>query len=170
MPSARVSRPWPDSTVLASAPPPPPLVCTIQTVESRWSGQPIPGIRQLEQQQFRVNRGEHPVVEPITVIESRLTPLVERFSSSGVEQTQLKQTTYHWSYEAPLGPLQLNRGTSSSSTRPAGESLVAVSGDLIIDAQNSFKLSQQSRLTQSGGTQTLISLFETAHGSCHEQR
>ena len=153
--------------MLASAPPPPPLVCTIQTVESRWSGQPIPSIRQLEQQQFQVNRGDHPGIEPKTVIESRLTPLLERFSSSGVEQTQLKQTTYHWSYEAPLGPLQLNKG---GSTRPARESRLAVSGDLIIDAQNSFKLSQQSRLTQSGGTQTLISLFETGHGSCYKQR
>ena len=45
-----------------------------------------------------------------------------------------------------------------------------MSGDLIIDAQNSFELSQQSRLTQEGGTQTLISLMETAQGSCREQR
>ena len=168
MPSARVSRQWPDSTVLASAPPPPPLVCTIQTVESRWSGQPIPDIRQLEQQQFRVNRGDNPGIEPVTVIESRLTPLVERFSSSGVEQSHLKQATYHWSYEAALGALQFNG--DGASTRPASESRVAVSGDLIIDEQNGFSLSQQSRLTQDGGTQTLVSLLETAHGSCHEQR
>ena len=72
--------------MLASAPPPPPLVCTIQTVEARWSGRPIAGIRQLKQQQFRVERGENPAIEPETVIYSRLTPLVERFSSSGVEQ------------------------------------------------------------------------------------
>ena len=167
MPSATASRPWPDSTVLASAPPPPPLVCTIQTVESRWSGQPIPGIRQLEQQQFRVDRGRKSSIEPATVIESRLTPLVERFSSSGVEQSQLKQTTYHWSYEAPLGPLQFS--SDAATARPASESRVAVSGDLIIDAQNGFELSQQSRLTQEGGTQTLISLMETAQGSCREQ-
>ena len=168
MPSARVSRPWPNSTVLASAPPPPPLVCTIQTVESRWSGQAIPGIRQLEQQQFRVVRGRKPSIEPATVIESRLTPLVEHFSSSGVEQSQLKQTTYHWSYEAPLGPLQFS--SDEASARPATESRVAVSGDLIIDAQNGFDLSQQSRLTQEEGTQTLSSLMEKARGSCREQR
>ena len=137
-------------------------------MESRWSGQPIPDIRQLEQQQFRVNRGDNSGIEPVTVIESRLTPLVERFSSSGVEQSQLKQTTYHWSYEAALGPVQFNGDGASASS--ATESRVAVSGDLIIDEQNGFTLSQQSRLTQEGGTQTLVSLLETAQGSCHEQR
>ena len=154
--------------MLAPVPPLPPLVCTIQTVESRWSGQPIPGIRQLEQQQFRVDRGENPGIQPETVIDSRLTSLVERFSSSGVEQMEGDRMTYHWSYEAPLGPLQFSG--ADGSTQPANESRVAVSGDLMIDAQHGFKLSQQSRLTQSAGTQTLSSLFETAHGSCREQR
>ena len=168
MPSAKVSRPWPETAVLASAPPPLPLVCTIQTVESRWSGQPIPGIRQLEQQQFRVNRGRKPGIEPATVIESRLTPLVEHFSSSGVEMLEPGTTTYHWSYEAALGPLQFS--DDGARARPATESRVAVSGDLIIDAQNGFDLSQQSRLTQEEGTQTLSSLMEKAQGSCREQR
>ena len=168
MPSAKASRPWPNSIVLASAPPAPPLVCTIQTVENRWSGQPIPGIRQLEQQQFLINRGGQPGIEPATVIESRLTPLVERFSSSGVEQLdEPSRTTYHWSYEAPLGPLQFSR--ADDSTTPTSDSRVAVSGDLAINAQNGFELSQQSRLTQAGGTQTLSSLLETAHGFCLEQ-
>ena len=94
--------------------------------------------------------------------------MVERFSSSGVEQIDPSRTSYHWSYEAALGPLKLY--SSEGSTGPARESRVAVSGDLMIDPQNGFKLSQQSRLTQLGGTQTLSSLFETAHGSCREQR
>ena len=102
------------------------------------------------------------------MIESRLTPLVERFSSSGVEQMKGSRMTYHWSYEASLGALKFN--DSGASSRPAQESHVAVSGDLVIDTQNGFELSQQSRLTQSAGTQTLSSLFETAHGSCREQR
>jgi len=137
-------------------------------VESRWNGQPIAGVRQLEQQQFQVVRGDQPTIEPATVIESRLTPLVERFSSSGVEQIDASRTSYHWSYEAALGPLELHG--SEGSRGPARESRVAVSGDLMIDPQNRFKLSQQSRLTQSGGTRTLSSLYETAHGSCREQR
>ena len=62
------------------------MVCSIQTVEAWWSGRPIADIRQLEQRQFRVERGENPAIEPRTVIDSRLTPLVERLSRSGVEQ------------------------------------------------------------------------------------
>ena len=137
-------------------------------MEARWSGRPVEGIRQLKQQQFLVERGENPAIEPRTVIDSRLTPLVERFSSSGVEQIAGSRMTYHWSYEASLGALTLN--DSGASSGPAQESRVAVSGDLIIDDQKGFGLSQQSRLTQSAGTKTLSSLLETAHGSCREQR
>ena len=93
---------------------------------------------------------------------------MERFSSSGVEQIEASRMTYHWSYEAPLGALTFN--DSDASISPAQESRVAVSGDLVIDDQKGFELSQQSRLTQSAGTKTLSSLLETAHGSCREQR
>ena len=101
------------------------------------------------------------------MIDSRLTPLVERFSSSGVEQTAGSRKTYHWSYKAPLGALTFNDSGAFSSTAQHG--LVAVSGDLVIDVQKGFELSQQSQLKQSAGTKTLSSLFETAHGSCQEQ-
>ncbi len=137
-------------------------------MELRWSGRPIAGIRQLKQQEFRVEQGENPAIEQRTVIDSRLTPLVERFSSSGVEQIAGSRRTYHWSYEASLGALTFNDSGASSGL--AQESRVAVSGDLVIDDQKGFELSQQSRLTQSAGTKTLSSLFETAHGSCREQR
>ena len=137
-------------------------------MEARWSGSAIAGIRQLEEQQFRVERGDNPAIEPRTVIDSRLTPLVERFSSSGLEQIAVSRMTYHWSYEAPLGALTFN--DSGGSSGPAQESRVAVSGDLVIDDQKGFELSQQPRLTQSAGTKTLSSLFETAHGACREQR
>ena len=133
-------------------------------MESRWSGQPISGIRQLEQQQFLVVQGDNPGIEPKTVIESRVTPLVEHFSSSGVEQMEASRLTYHWSYEAALGAITFNDSGASSS--PAQESRVAVSGDLVIDVQKGFDFSQESRLTQSAETKTLSSLFETAHGSC----
>ena len=125
------------------------MVCTIQTVEARWSGQTIPGMRQLQQQQLRVERSDNPGIEPETEIESRLTSGVERFSSSGVEQMEGSSMTYHWSYEAPLGTLKFDG--SEISRKPAQESHVAVSGDLIIDPQNGFKLSHQSHLTQSVG-------------------
>ena len=93
---------------------------------------------------------------------------MEHFSSSAVEQIASSLMTYHWSYEAPLGALTFNDSGASSGS--AKESRVAVSGDLVIDDQKGFELSQQSRLTQSAGTKTLSSLLETAHGSCREQR
>ena len=86
------------------------------------------------------------------MIDSKLTPLVECFSNSGVEQIADSRQTYHWSYEASSGALTFNDfGTSS---RPAQDIYVAVSQDLVIDSQKGFELSQQSRLTQSAGTKT----------------
>ena len=93
---------------------------------------------------------------------------MERFSSSGLEQMMGSRMTYHWSYKASLGALKFNN--SGTTSRPAQESHVEVSEDLVIDPQKGFELSQQSRPAQSAGTQTLSSLFETAHGSCREQR
>ena len=101
------------------------------------------------------------------MIDSRHTPLVDGFSSSGVERIAGSCMTYHWSYKAPLGALTLNDSGASS---PAKEIRVAVSGDLVIDVQKGCELSQQSQLTQSVGTKTLSSLFETAYGSRREQR
>ena len=137
-------------------------------MENRWSGQPITGIRQLDQQQFQVDKGENPGIKPETVIDSRLTPMVERFISSGVEQIEESHLTDNLSYEASLEELTSN--DSRASSRPVQETRVAVSGDLINDSQKGFELRQQSRLTQSAGTKTWSSLFETAHGSCREQR
>ncbi len=136
-------------------------------METRWAVRPITGIRQLEQQQFRADRGENPVIRPETVIDTRLTPLMERLSDSGVEQIEGSRMTYPWSYETSLGALTFN--DSGASSRPAQESRVAVSGDLVIDSQKGFELSQQPLLTQSAGTKTLSSLFETAYGSCRKQ-
>ena len=74
------------------------------------------------------------------MIDSRLTPLVVRFNSSGVEQIAGFRMTYHWSYVTPLGALTFNNSGASSS--PAKESRVAVSGDLVIDVQRGFEFSQ----------------------------
>ena len=158
--------------MLASAPPP--LVCTIQTVEASGLAKRFQAYDSSSSSSFWLCRvttrvqGDNPGIEPKTVIESRVTPLVEHFSSSGVEQMEASRLTYHWSYEASLGALTFN--DSGAFSGAAQESRVAVSGDLVIDPQKGFELSQQSRLTQSAGTRTLSSLFETAHGSCREQR
>ena len=140
--------------MLADLPPPVPLVCTIQTVDSRWSSQPIDGIRQLKTQQFVLLQTPSPRIDPQTVIESRLTSLVQRFSSSGVDQSIPSVTTYHWSFDAPL-----DRDVT-----------VMVSGDLIIRNRQSFELNQQARLTQVEGTRTLNTLQESATGRCVSQQ
>ena len=49
---------------------------------------------------------------------------------------------HHWPYEAPLGALTFN--VSGTSSILAKVSRVAVSGDLVIDVQKGFELSQQS--------------------------
>ena len=93
--------------MLADLPPPIPLVCTIQSVESEWLHQPIKGIRELNHQQFVLHQGSVPAIAPRTVVDSRITTLVDQFSSSGVIQTGPAQITYQWSFEASLGMLGL---------------------------------------------------------------
>ena len=81
------------------------------------------------------------------VIDSRLTPLVEHFSSFGVEQIEGSCMTYHWSYEALLGPLKFNDSRSSSG--PAVESGVAVNVDLIIEERTyAVAYTSLSRITE----------------------
>ena len=153
--------------MLADLPPSIPLVCTIQTVETSWSHQPIAGIRELKHQQFVVRGGSEPVIEPRTVVDSRITTLVDRFSSSGVDRSDPLKSTYQWTFTAPLGLLEWsdsNRGEGSSS-----ESTVMVSGTLTIHNRATFELNQQSRLTEANGTRTLNTLQESAKGRCLNQ-
>ena len=95
------------------------------------------GIRQLEQQQFLVVQGDNPGIEPETVIDSSLTPLVGHFTSSGVEQMNESRLTYHWSYRASVGAFTFDDYGASSGA--AQESRVAVSGNLVIDPQRDLK-------------------------------
>ena len=150
--------------MLASAPTPPPLVCTLQTVESRWSLQPVEGIRQLEQQSFEVVRGPQGSIKPRAVIESRLTTLMQNFSSSGLDQSNPKRTSYQWSFAAPLGNVGFNQQTGT------GDATVLVDGRLIISNASSFNLKQRSRLIRSGSKRTLTTLDEVASGVCTEQQ
>ena len=150
--------------MLASAPTPPPLVCTLQTVETRWSPKPVEGIRQLEQQSFAVIRGPLGRIEPRAVIESRLTTLMQGFSSSGLDQSNPERKTYQWSFAAPLGSVGFNQKNGT------GETTVLVNGRLIISNARSFKLKQRSRLIHSGSNRTLATLNEVASGVCAEQQ
>ena len=151
----------------ADLPPPIPLVCTIQSVESEWSHQEITGIRELKNQQFVLHQSSVPAIEPRTVVEGRITTLVDQFSSSGIVQNGPSQTTYQWSFEAPLGMLGLENAKNTSYT--SSNALVVVSGELTIRDLLNFELNQQSKLTEANSTRTLNSLQETATGRCREQ-
>ena len=153
--------------MLADLPPPTPLVCTIETVEAEWSHQPVAGIRELKHQQFVLHQGSVPYIEPRTVIDSRITTLVDRFSSSGVDQDDPAEITYNWSFDAPLGLLELEDAKNSDHT--SSYSIMLVSGKLTIHDRLNFELNQQSKLTKANGTRTLNSLQETATGRCREQ-
>ena len=154
--------------MLAGLPPPIPLVCTIQSVESEWLHQPIKGIRELNHQQFVLHQGSIPAIAPRTVIDSRITTLVDQFSSSGVIQTGPAQITYQWSFEASLGMLGLEDAKNTSYT--SSNSMVVVSGELTIRDRLTFDLNQQSRLTEADSNKPLNTLQETATGQCREQR
>ena len=154
--------------MLASAPTPPPLVCTLQTVETRWSPQPVEGIRLLEQQSFEVIRGPQGRIKPRAVIESRLTTLMQDFSSSGLDQSNPERKTYQWSFEAPLGSVEFNQQTETETG--TDDTTVLVDGRLIISNASSFRLKQQSRLIRSGSNRTLATLDEVASGVCAEQK
>ena len=115
--------------MLATLPPPTPLVCTSETVEVEWSHQPVAGIRELKHQQFVLHQGSMPYIEPRTVIDSRITTLVNRFSSSGIDQDDPSKITYKWSFDAPLGLVELEDAKNSEHT---SSNPLVVSGTLTI--------------------------------------
>ena len=108
-----------------------------------------------------------PYIEPRTVIDSRITTLVNRFSSSGVDQDDPSKITYKWSFDAPLGLVELEDAKNSEHT--SSNSIVVVSGTLTIRERLNFELNQESNLTEANGTRTLNSLQEKATGRCREQ-
>ena len=108
-----------------------------------------------------------PYIEPRTVIDSRITTLVNRFSSSGVDQDDPSKITYKWSFDAPLGLVELEDANNSEHT--SFNSIVVVSGTLTIRERLNFELNQEPNLTEANGTRTLNSLQEKATGRCREQ-
>jgi len=108
-----------------------------------------------------------PFIEPRTVVDSRITTLVDHFSSTGVDQEDPSKITYKWSFDAPLGLLELENSKNAENT--LSNSIVVVSGELTIHNRLNFELNQQSRLTEVNGTRTLNTLQEIATGRCRNQ-
>ena len=153
--------------MLATAAPPALLVCTIQTVESDWTPRAIKGIRQLEQQRFRLIPAPKGFqIEPRTVIESRLTALLQQFKSSALVDVDQKRLEYRWSYASPLGTV----GFDQEQPLRAEPTTVDVTGSLVLHNKSRFELTQRSRLIRSDPERPLSSLNERASGVCREQR
>ena len=153
--------------MFATAASPPPLVCTIQTVQSSWTPRQIKGIRRLEQQSFRlIPAPEGFQIEPPTVVESRLTSLLQQFKSSALIDLDQQRLEYRWSYTASLGTV----GFDQEQPLPAEPATVDVTGSLVLHNKSRFELTQRSRLIRSDPERPLSSLNERASGVCREQR
>ena len=154
---------------------PPVLICTIQTIESSWLTTHIQGVRELNNQSFRVIHAPDPTgtgqvesrVEPKTVIDSRLTILAENFQSSGHWQPGAAghgQLKYAWSFEAPMGFVEMQNPNETSNTM--NTSTLYVEGDLKINSQLRFELHNLSTLRQDTSSNLINSLDELAKGIC----
>ena len=116
---------------------------------SSWLTIPIQGVRELNNQSFRVIHAPDPTgtrkvesrVEPKTVIDSRLTIMAENFQSSGHWQpgaVGYGQLNYTWSFAAPMGFVAKQNPDETSKT--INTTTLYVEGDLKINSQLQFEL------------------------------
>ena len=141
------------------------MVCTIETVESRWTPRAIAGVRMLKGQMFTVARTPEITVSPSYVIDSRITSLAEE-SDPPIGSEQNKSIHYSWRYLAPLGPV----APPATSGEPSRNASISVKGQLRIRADRSFDLVNLSAMTAEGSTTPLTTLRDSASGTCREQR
>ena len=151
--------------VLAAAETPPPLSCTIETVESRWTPRNSAGVRMLKGQTFTVVRTPEITVNPRYVIDSRITSLAEE-SETPVGTINNERVHYSWTYLAPLGPVAPAATTEGASRNAT----ISVEGLLRIQPDRSFDLVNVSAMTAEGSTTALTTLRDRAGGTCREQR
>ncbi len=151
--------------VLAAAETPPPLICTIETVESRCTPRDIAGVRMLKGQTFTVVRTPEITVNPRYVIDSRITSLAEE-SETPVGTINNERVHYSWTYLAPLGPVAPAATTEGASRNAT----ISVEGLLRIQPDRSFDLVNVSAMTAEGSTTALTTLRDRAGGTCREQR
>ena len=146
--------------------PPPALLCTIETVESRWQPRPIRSVRVLEGMQFRLQPGPPITVEPRYVIDSRLTLLADEQQAPVLTRQPDGSINYRWSFEAPLGAI------SSDPDNPItiNDSLATIEGRLTIQSDRRFTLVNLSTVSARNGGSVLTRLREEASGRCDEQR
>ena len=151
--------------LLAAAATPPPLVCTIETVESRWTPRKIAGVRMLKGQTFKVTRTPEITLTPRYVVDSRITSLAEE-TEPPIGSVENERLRYSWNYVAPLGPVA-PPPTVGNANRKAS---ISVEGQLLIQPNRRFELANLSSMTAEGSTTALTTLQDSASGACREQR
>ncbi|MAR08166.1 MAG: hypothetical protein CL862_13865 [Cyanobium sp. NAT70] len=151
--------------LLALSPPPPPtLLCTINTVQSEWSPQPIASVRILKGMQFNIHPGPPFKVDPTYVIDSRLTLIAREQEPAKFIQIG-KDWVYRWSFQASLGPV----ASEPLHLVPTRDARAEVKGELTLITPNRFRLSNITMVVPVEGGAPLTRLNEKATGDCHEQ-
>ena len=141
------------------------MVCSIETVESRWIPREIARVRMLKGQTFTVSRSPDISVTPRYVIDSRITSLAQE-SEPPIGAEQNKRIRYSWSYLAPLGHV----APAAISGEPSRNATIGVEGQLEIQEDRSFALVNVSAMTAEGSAMALTTLRDRASGTCREQR
>ena len=146
--------------LLAATPAIPPLVCTIEAVQSRWSPGPIPGVRVVQGQTFEVYREGAVHVSPRYVIESRLSVLADDLLAQDGVVAEDGTVSYRWSFQALIGPV------ATAVNQQPRDAKAVVEGDLSIGSDLRFSLRNRSTLVAIGQHTPFTRLDETASGRC----
>ena len=112
--------------LLAATPAFPPLLCTIEAVQSQWSPLPIPGVRVAKGQTFEVHRKGALHVSPRYVIDSRLSVLADDLIAPEVNVRADGAISYRWSFQALIGPV------ATAVNQQPRDAKAVVEGDLSI--------------------------------------
>jgi hypothetical protein len=146
--------------LLAATPAIPPLVCTIEAVQSRWSPGPIPGVRVVQGQTFEVHREGAVHVSPRYVIDSRLSVLADDLLAPDGVVAEDGTVSYRWSFQALIGPV------ATAVNQQPRDAKAVVEGDLSIGSDLRFSLRNRSTLVAIGQHTPFTRLDETASGRC----
>lgn len=88
----------------------PPLLCTIDSVESSWVPNPNAGVRMFKDQTFSLRAVPNMSMSQHGVINSRLTSLADDLESPQASTSIDGSIRDLWSVEAPLGKVALGTG------------------------------------------------------------
>ena len=149
--------------LVAATPAVPPLLCTIEAVQSQWSPRPIRGVRVAKGQTFEVHRKGALHVSPRYVIDSRLSVLADDLIAPEVNVRADGAISYRWSFQALIGPV------ATAVNQQPRDAKAVLEGDLSIGSDLLFSLRNRSTLMAIEQKTDITRLDETASGRCRGQ-